>query len=97
MTTMTTSRQTKQDKEPAAIGELLVNARDSGVITQEELAAVLCVDLRTLQRWEKGESVPQAPYARRIAGYLGLENGSLARAIRAQRAAVRENTGDSGT
>ena len=90
MTTMTTSRQTKQHQQPAAIGELLASECESRVLTQELLADQLGVDVSTVRRWIGLECVPQAIPAHRIANFLGLTEGALARAIRAQRTAVRE-------
>jgi len=93
MTTMTTSRQTQQHKQPAAIGQLLASECERRVLTQEMLADELGVGLSTIQRWIKLESVPQAVPAHRIAAFLELTDGALARAIRAQRTAVREGRG----
>jgi len=93
MSTMTTRRQTKQHQQPAAIGELLASECESRVLTQEQLAEMLGVDVSTVQRWMRLECVPQAIPAHRIADFLELSDGALARAIQAQRAAVREGRG----
>jgi transcriptional regulator with XRE-family HTH domain len=44
--------------------------RSSVGLTQEELARLLGVSLRTLSRWEKGETTPTLRNARRLARRL---------------------------
>jgi len=49
-------RQRKQ-RQPSALSQALIIYRDKHKFTQEELAALLNVEPRTLRRWETGETV----------------------------------------
>jgi DNA-binding transcriptional regulator YiaG len=50
------SRQRKQ-RQPSALSQVLLIYRDKYKLTQEELAAWLSVEPRTLRRWENGETI----------------------------------------
>ncbi|MFL5627693.1 MAG: helix-turn-helix domain-containing protein [Ktedonobacteraceae bacterium] len=50
------SKQRKQ-RQPSALSQALTIYRDKHKFTQEELAALLDVEPRTLRRWENGETV----------------------------------------
>ncbi|MFN8515632.1 MAG: helix-turn-helix transcriptional regulator [Thermomicrobiales bacterium] len=52
----------------AKLGEL----RRSRHVTQDELAALVGVELRTIQRWEEGTQRPGPAMSRKLAGALGV-------------------------
>ena len=50
----------------------LVELRHNRHVTQDELAAMVGVELRTLQRWEEGTQRPGPAMSRKLAGALGV-------------------------
>ena len=66
------SRQRKQ-RQPSALSQALTLYRDKHKFTQEELAALLDTEPRTLRRWENGETVlTDTRELKRIADKLGI-------------------------
>lgn len=56
----------------STLGERIREARQSKEMDQAKLAARLDIATRTLQRWEKGEQVPDSNYLMRIAKHTGV-------------------------
>ncbi len=54
------------------IGERIRDARQSKQLEQASLAAKIDIATRTVQRWEKGEQVPDSNYLMRIAKVTGV-------------------------
>lgn len=54
------------------LADRLRDARENKVLDQATLAAKVDVATRTLQRWEKGEQVPDSNYLLRLARYTGV-------------------------
>lgn len=50
----------------------LVDLRLSRHVTQDELAALVGVEPRTIQRWEEGTQRPGPAMSRKLAGALGV-------------------------
>ncbi len=59
------------------IGERLRLARENKDLDQIELAKRIDIAVRTLQRWEKGEQVPDSNYLLRLAKRTGVETDWL--------------------
>lgn len=65
-------KQRKQ-RQPSALSQALILYRDKHRFTQEELAAVLSVEPRTLRRWENGETILTDTHdLKHIADRLGI-------------------------
>ncbi len=63
-----------KQRSPSPLGRILKEYRDKYGITQEQFANELSVDVRTLRRYENGESVlTDIVELRRIATVLGIE------------------------
>ncbi|MBI4546672.1 MAG: helix-turn-helix transcriptional regulator [Ignavibacteriae bacterium] len=56
----------------STLGERIRLAREYNEIDQHRLASKIDVASRTLQRWEKGEQVPDSNYLLRLAKYTGV-------------------------
>jgi transcriptional regulator with XRE-family HTH domain len=50
----------------------LADLRRNHHVTQDELAVLVGVELRTIQRWEEGTQRPGPVMSRKLAGALGL-------------------------
>ncbi len=55
-----------------SIGERVRTARENKELDQQTLASKIDVAARTLQRWEKGEQVPDSNYLMRLAKQTGV-------------------------
>jgi transcriptional regulator with XRE-family HTH domain len=65
-------------RQPSALSQILIIYRDSHKLTQEELAALLDVEPRTLRRWENGETVLTDTHdLKNIADRLGIPYENL--------------------
>lgn len=77
----------------STLAERIREARQSKGMDQAKLAARLDIATRTLQRWEKGEQVPDSNYLMRIAKHTGVsphwlltsEGGMYSRALEASK------------
>jgi transcriptional regulator with XRE-family HTH domain len=68
------SLQTHKSRLPSPLAQVIKHYRDTFALTQEQLACDLNVDVRTLRRWENGETVlNDVRELRRIATLLGVE------------------------
>ena len=66
------TKESKQ-KPPSALGQALKVYRETHKHTQEELAVILCIESRTLRRWENGETIlTDVHELKRIADRLGI-------------------------
>ena len=54
------------------IGDRVRAARENKELDQQTLASRIDVAARTLQRWEKGEQVPDSNYLMRLAKQTGV-------------------------
>ncbi len=60
-------------RQPSALSQALILYRDSHKLTQEDLAALLDVEPRTLRRWENGETILSDTHdLKHIADRLGI-------------------------
>lgn len=66
-----TRRQVRHGE--AHFGARLRFAREAAALTQEQLAQLASVALRTIQRWESGESEPRARQTIALAMALGRD------------------------
>lgn len=65
-------------RQPSALSQILIIYRDSHKLTQEELAALLDVEPRTLRRWENGETILTDTHdLKHIADRLGIPYENL--------------------
>lgn len=55
------------------VADLIAGCRVEQELTQREVAAKVGVSVRTVQRWEAGESRPQNAHLLRLARLLGLD------------------------
>jgi transcriptional regulator with XRE-family HTH domain len=63
----------RKRRQPSALSQALILYRDKHRFTQEELAAVLSVEPRTLRRWENGETILTDTHdLKHIADRLGI-------------------------
>jgi len=56
-----------EDKMKSTIAERIREARQAKQLDQSTLAAKIDIATRTVQRWEKGDQVPDSNYLMRIA------------------------------
>jgi len=56
----------------STIGDRIRTARETKELNQRSLSSRVDVTMRTLQRWEKGEQVPDSSYLVRLAKYTGV-------------------------
>jgi transcriptional regulator with XRE-family HTH domain len=67
-----------EERSPQLLGGILKDFRDSYHLSQEELAADLHVDVRTLRRWENGETIlSDVNELQRLADRLHIESERL--------------------
>ena len=59
-------------KSTWSLGRSIAQRRNNVKLTQEELAALVGVNVRSVQRWEGDETQPQGPNLRRLAAVLGV-------------------------
>lgn len=64
-------------KGSVTIMNRIKNLREKEEISQDQLAKILGVNLRTLQRWESGETSIRTKNATQLADYFGVSVGSL--------------------
>jgi transcriptional regulator with XRE-family HTH domain len=63
----------RKQRQPSALSQALIIYRDKHKFTQEELAALLSVEPRTLRRWENGETILTDTHdLKHIADRLGI-------------------------
>jgi repressor LexA len=56
----------------STIGDRIRSARENKELNQGSLSSKVDVTIRTLQRWEKGDQVPDSNYLMRLAKYTGV-------------------------
>ncbi|MBV9688109.1 MAG: helix-turn-helix transcriptional regulator [Ktedonobacteraceae bacterium] len=71
------SRKEMSQQLRLALGQALRNYRTSHALKQKEMAELLCIDERTLRRWESGEISQRVDDLMRIADVLGLDYEQL--------------------
>jgi transcriptional regulator with XRE-family HTH domain len=65
-------------RQPSALSQILILYRDGHKLTQEELAALLDVEPRTIRRWETGETILSDTHdLKNIADRLGIPYENL--------------------
>lgn len=64
-------------KGSVTIMNRIKNLREKEEISQDQLAKILGVNLRTLQRWESGETSIRTKNATQLADYFGVSVGYL--------------------
>ena len=67
----------------------LIELRHDRHVTQDELAALVGVETRTIQRWEAGTQRPGPAMGRKLAGALGVPVEKVLAALD-ERGAARE-------
>jgi transcriptional regulator with XRE-family HTH domain len=72
------SSKKRASRQPSALSQVLIIYRDNHKITQEDLAALLYVEPRTLRRWENGETMLTDTHElKKIADRLGVAYETL--------------------
>jgi transcriptional regulator with XRE-family HTH domain len=70
---------------PLPVADRIAQARDKARLTQADLAELVGVTTRTIERWEGGEVIPKPRYIGRIAAALTLDRERLAEQAHAER------------